>query len=282
MSQKLVERLQQEFGTGILAAGSNHGDETVTVAAERLRDVLRHLRDKEGCEQLSDLVGVDFPQREQRFELVYLLRSWQKNQRLQVKVGVAEDEAVPTVSDIYRSADWAEREVYDLYGVPFSRPSGPAPHPLPPRVRGPRPAQGLPHRAGAGVQPAREALHRRGHRPGRATGHRPGQRPGGRGGRGASLGPADGEHRAQPPGHPRGAARRAAARRRDDPGGAHRDRLHPPLLREGGRGPHLGPGDAVHRPPELLLGHAQQLDLRHGGGEAAGRSRSRRAPRRSG
>ena len=120
MSQKLVERLQQEFGTGILAAGSNHGDETVTVAKDRLRDVLLHLRDKEGCEQLSDVVGVDFPRREQRFEVVYLLRSWQKNQRLQVKVDVAEDEAVPTVSDLYRSADWAEREVWDLFGIPFS------------------------------------------------------------------------------------------------------------------------------------------------------------------
>ena len=83
--------------------------------------------------------------------------------------------------------------------------------------------------------------------------------------------PADGEHRAQPPGHARRPARRGAARRRDHPRGAHRDRLPPPLLREGGRGPHLGPGHALHRPPELLLGHAQQLDLRRGGGEAARR-----------
>lgn len=120
MSQKLVERLQREFGADILATASNHGDESVTVAPERLRDVLAHLRGKEGCEQLSDVVGVDFPGRDRRFQVVYLLRSWAKNHRLQVKVDAAEDEAVPTVSDLYRSADWAEREVWDLFGVPFS------------------------------------------------------------------------------------------------------------------------------------------------------------------
>ena len=120
MSQKLVERLQQEFGPAILGNGSNHGDETVTVASERLLDVLGHLRDKEGCEQLSDIVGVDFPDRANRFEVVYLLRSWRNNQRLQVKVQVAEDDAVPSAHELYHSADWAEREVYDLYGIPFS------------------------------------------------------------------------------------------------------------------------------------------------------------------
>jgi NADH-quinone oxidoreductase subunit C/D len=120
MSQKLVERLQREFGDAILEAGSNHGDEVITVGPERLRDVLSHLRDREGCEQLSDVVGVDFPDREKRFQVVYLLRSWEKNHRLQVKVDVAEDQPVPTVSDLYRSADWAERETWDLLGIPFS------------------------------------------------------------------------------------------------------------------------------------------------------------------
>jgi len=120
MSQKLVERLQREFGADILATASHHGDESVTVAPGKLRDVLVHLRDKEGCEQLSDVAGVDFPGRDKRFQVVYLLRSWEKNHRLQVKVDAAEDEAVPTVSDLYRSADWAERETWDLLGIPFA------------------------------------------------------------------------------------------------------------------------------------------------------------------
>lgn len=123
MSQKLVERLQQEFGGDILATGSNNGDEFITVAPEKVVDVLTHLRDREGCEQLSDVVGVDnmdLPGREKRFEVNYLMRSWKNNQRLTVKVDAEEDAAIPTVSSVYRSADWAEREVYDLLGVPFS------------------------------------------------------------------------------------------------------------------------------------------------------------------
>ena len=119
MSQKLVERLRHEFGEDILAVESNHGDEAVVVPPARLRDVLAHLRDREGCEQLSDVAGVDYPDRAKRFQVVYLMRSWARNQRVQVKVDVEEDEAVPTVSDLYASADWAEREVWDMYGVPF-------------------------------------------------------------------------------------------------------------------------------------------------------------------
>ena len=124
MSKKLVERLQQEFGDRILAADDALGDATVTVAVDDLVPMMQHLRDREGCEQLSDVAGVDFPAREDaggdRFQVQYLMRSWRNNHRLRVKVDVAEDQPVPTVSGLYRSADWAEREVYDMYGIPFS------------------------------------------------------------------------------------------------------------------------------------------------------------------
>jgi NADH-quinone oxidoreductase subunit C/D len=120
MSQKLVERLQQEFGEDILASASQHGDESITVSSGNILPVLKHLRDKEGCDQLSDVVGVDYPEADKRFEVNYLLHSWCNNYRLRVKVAVAEDEAVPSVSSLYASANWAEREVYDLLGIPFS------------------------------------------------------------------------------------------------------------------------------------------------------------------
>ncbi len=120
MSQKLVERLRQEFGGDILAAGGMHGDETITVAPDKVVGVLKHLRDKEGCEQLSDVVGVDFPERDKRFEVNYLMRSWKNNQRLVVKVDVEDGDAIPSVESVYRSANWHEREVFDLYGVRFS------------------------------------------------------------------------------------------------------------------------------------------------------------------
>jgi NADH-quinone oxidoreductase subunit C/D len=119
MSQKLVERLRKEFGQAILETASNHGDESVTVAPERLLDVLAHLKQRQGCEMLADVVGVDFPDRADRFDVVYLLRSWRNRHRVQVKVAVAEDAPLPSAHGLYRSADWAEREVYDLYGIPF-------------------------------------------------------------------------------------------------------------------------------------------------------------------
>ena len=120
MSQKLVARLQQEFSGEIRTVSNPHGDETVVVERDKLVAVLTHLRDAEGCEQLSDVVGVDYPDRDLRFEVNYLLRSWKNNQRIIVKVNAAEDESVPTATGVYRSADWHEREVFDLLGVPFA------------------------------------------------------------------------------------------------------------------------------------------------------------------
>ncbi len=119
MSRKLIERLQQEFGPAILDAGEPHGDATVEVAGGDLPTVLRHLRDREQCELLLDVVGVDRPERARRFEVVYLLRSLARNQRIKVRVRVAEGEAVESATPLWHSADWHEREVYDLFGVPF-------------------------------------------------------------------------------------------------------------------------------------------------------------------
>ncbi len=119
MSRSLVERLQQEFGEAILRADAPHGDETVWLAKDDLPLLLKHLRDKEGCELLADVVGIDYPDRAKRFEVVYLLRSISRRQRLKVKVEVEEGESLPSATAFYRSADWHEREVYDLFGIRF-------------------------------------------------------------------------------------------------------------------------------------------------------------------
>ncbi len=120
MSQKLVEKLQQEFGADILAVSSQHGDETVTVAAGKLPAVLGYLREREGCEQLSDVVGVHYPDRDQSFEVNYLLRSWQNSARVRVRVLTDDGESVPTACEIFSSANWHEREVYDMFGIDFA------------------------------------------------------------------------------------------------------------------------------------------------------------------
>ena len=75
MSERLVQSLRQEFGDAILASADHHGDQHVTVTKERLPDVLRHLKQREQLALLGDVIGIDHPDREQRFEVAYYVRS---------------------------------------------------------------------------------------------------------------------------------------------------------------------------------------------------------------
>jgi NADH-quinone oxidoreductase subunit C len=96
----------------------------LTLVAERSQVValLTHLRDDPACEFkiLVDICGVDWPQRERRFDVVYHLLSLTKNLRLRVKVETDEENAVPTAVGVYPSANWFERETFDMYGVMFA------------------------------------------------------------------------------------------------------------------------------------------------------------------
>ena len=84
--------------------------------------VLTFLRDDANCQfsQLMDLCGVDYPEREERFEVVYNLLSLKHNQRIRVKVRTDEDTPVPSVAGIFPTATWFEREAWDLFGIFFS------------------------------------------------------------------------------------------------------------------------------------------------------------------
>ncbi len=125
MSQKLVANLKSAFGERLLGASSAHGDEVVVVGREDLLEVARHLRDRESCEMLLDVAGVDLSEHPSlggsadRFEVNYLFRSLANRSRVRVKVRVEEGQDVPSLSGLYNSANWAERETWDLYGVPF-------------------------------------------------------------------------------------------------------------------------------------------------------------------
>ena len=122
MSRRLSERVQEQFGEKILGQSEALGDSSVDVAPQDLPEVLRFLRDDSQCDcnLLLDVVGVDFPQREKRFEVIYNLRSIEKGHRIRVRTRVNEDEAVPSATGLYNSANWHEREVFDMYGVKFS------------------------------------------------------------------------------------------------------------------------------------------------------------------
>lgn len=99
-----------------------HGELTITAAAGKIGDVLKTLRDDPGCqfEILIDLAGVDYPERAQRFEVVYHLLSPRLNQRIRVKIAADEATQVPSVIPVFPNADWYEREAYDMYGILFS------------------------------------------------------------------------------------------------------------------------------------------------------------------
>ena len=92
------------------------GDWTVIVPVTRLLDVARQLR-AQGFDTCSDVTALDWPQRPQRFDMLYALYSIKDRQRVRVKARAAEGEAVPSVSGIWPAANWLEREVYDMFGV---------------------------------------------------------------------------------------------------------------------------------------------------------------------
>ena len=99
-----------------------HGEQTLTVAPEDLVAVLTYLRDDPACQfaVLIDLAGVDYPQREKRFEVVYHLLSPRLNKRIRVKTSTDETTAIASVNDIFPAANWYEREAFDMYGIRFS------------------------------------------------------------------------------------------------------------------------------------------------------------------
>ncbi len=120
--QDLGEYISSALSQDVLAAEVLKGELIITVRTAAIQKVLTFLRDDANClfKQCMDICGVDYPEREQRFDVVYNLLSLKHNQRLRVKAHADEDTPVPTVTGVYSSAGWFEREVWDMYGVAFA------------------------------------------------------------------------------------------------------------------------------------------------------------------
>jgi NADH-quinone oxidoreductase subunit C len=119
--QTLAERAQAEFKEAILETKFAFGELTLTVARERIVEVLGKLKQEPyRFHQLIDLCGADYPKRAERFDVVYHLLSLNHNVRLRVKVSTDEVVPVPSVRSVYPNADWYEREAFDMYGMLFS------------------------------------------------------------------------------------------------------------------------------------------------------------------
>ena len=98
------------------------GELTLVARPDSIVKVLTYLRDAPACQfkMLVDLCGVDYPERSRRFDIVYILLSLRHNMRIRVKVRADEETVVPSVVSVFSSANWYEREAWDLYGVAFS------------------------------------------------------------------------------------------------------------------------------------------------------------------
>ena len=116
----VLDALAVRLGADLIASREEHGELVLTVARDNIEATLRTLRDEEAFQQLMDIAGVDYPDRAQRFEVVYCLLSVTRNLRLIVKISTDEASPVPTVTMLWPNAGWYEREVYDMFGVLFA------------------------------------------------------------------------------------------------------------------------------------------------------------------
>ena len=118
----IIARVAEVLGPRMLGEQIAYGELTITVERESIVEVVTVLREDPELEFVSfiDIAGVDYPQRELRFDVVYHFLSPRKNARIRVKLATDEDSAVPSITDVFPAATWFEREAYDLYGILFS------------------------------------------------------------------------------------------------------------------------------------------------------------------
>jgi len=115
----IIDQVKAALGPAFLSAKDEVGEVSIDVARESAAEALTILRDRFEYQQLMEIAGVDYPERAERFEVVYHLLSVTKNHRLRVRVSTDEVKPVPTVTGVYPVAGWLEREVFDMYGVIF-------------------------------------------------------------------------------------------------------------------------------------------------------------------
>jgi len=140
LDNDLVQRYRTRFGAALREAVEDRKQAILVVERERLAEIARYTRDEEKFDLLSDLTAVDWPKREKRFDVVLNLYSFAHNARLRLKVQAGAGESVASVSGVWPTANWLEREVYDMFGIDF------AGHPNLKRILLPEEWQGYPLR----------------------------------------------------------------------------------------------------------------------------------------
>ncbi len=116
----LPDALRQRFSDGIEQVVILGGQKLAVAGLGVAADIVAFLKDEQGFDYLVDVTAVHWPERERQFEIVWILYSFAANERVRLKATVAEGEQVPSVAALYSTANWLEREVYDMFGLEFA------------------------------------------------------------------------------------------------------------------------------------------------------------------
>jgi NADH-quinone oxidoreductase subunit C len=121
---EFFEKLKAKFGEKIIEGKINYGIETISVKKENIFEIIKYLKEEENFNFLMDLFGVDwlnYPQKKNfRFEVIYNLYSYPSKKRLIIRSQIFEENpSIDSITSLYNSANWYEREVYDMYGIVF-------------------------------------------------------------------------------------------------------------------------------------------------------------------
>ena len=116
---ELVTKLKARYGSGIKEAASYVGQKYLVVDSSIVYEILLRMHDDELFDYCVDITAVHYPKREAQFELIYILYSFSNNERIRVKTQIKDGERVQSATAIWPTANWLEREVYDMFGIGF-------------------------------------------------------------------------------------------------------------------------------------------------------------------
>ena len=119
--QKIEKLINSELSSKVKSSSIDNDELLIEVDEKDIVDVVQFLRSNENCKfkQLIDIAGVDYPENEKRFELVYLFLSHENNLRIKLLIKFETDQSINSLTKIFPSANWMEREVFDMYGIKF-------------------------------------------------------------------------------------------------------------------------------------------------------------------
>jgi len=115
----MVAKLKGQYGSGIRESSTYLGQNYIVVEPSIVAELLQVLRDREQFDYCVDITAVHYPDREKQFDLVWILYSFPRNERIRVKTLIADGESARSAVSVWATANWLEREVFDMFGIRF-------------------------------------------------------------------------------------------------------------------------------------------------------------------